>query len=239
MSILFFAIRLARMYQLNFLIITNQKMNKFPKAVIFDWDNTLVNSWSVIHFALNKTMEKMGKDLWSEEEVRDGIHKSARDLFPELFGNRWEEAAEIFKENYRAQHLQKVKFIPRTVDLIDFLNKKNIPLFVISNKTGEALRLETSHLGVANKFLSIVGAGDADFDKPHKAPVDLVLKGSDLDPTKDLIWFVGDTMTDIQCAINSGCQPILYGDNFDLSKDLSPRKIIHFQNHQEILKYLS
>ncbi|MFT5702654.1 MAG: phosphoglycolate phosphatase [Rickettsiales bacterium] len=36
-------------------------MNNFPKAIIFDWDNTLVDSWSVIHFALNKTMEKWVK----------------------------------------------------------------------------------------------------------------------------------------------------------------------------------
>jgi phosphoglycolate phosphatase len=34
-----------------------------PKAVIFDWDNTLVDSWPVIHHALNETLEAYGKPL--------------------------------------------------------------------------------------------------------------------------------------------------------------------------------
>jgi phosphoglycolate phosphatase len=219
-------------------------MNKLPKAVIFDWDNTLVESWSAIHFALNKTMEKMGQELWSEEKVKSDIHKSARDLFPELFGERWQEAAEIFKQNYRANHLEKVTLLSGAIDLIEFLGKQNILIFVISNKTGEALRLETNHLEINNKFFSVVGAGDADFDKPNRATVDLALKGSNLNLQKDLIWFVGDTITDIECAINSGCRPILYGQGVGFPKDLLTKEniqktqMLHFQNHQEILDYL-
>ncbi|MFT5702653.1 MAG: phosphoglycolate phosphatase [Rickettsiales bacterium] len=187
----------------------------------------------------------MGKDLWSEEAVKKGIHKSADDLFPELFGDVWQEAREFFKKSYRSQHLQKVKFLPEAVDLIDFLYNKNILLFVVSNKTGEALRIEASHLKIDNKFFSIVGAGDAAFDKPHKAPVDLVLKGSNIDPQKDLVWFVGDTMTDIWCAINSGCRPILYGERnsipqeiFESESSKKENSLLNFTSHKVFLKEL-
>ena len=40
-----------------FLLKTNIKLKKRPKAIIFDWDNTLVNSWPVIADALNYTLE--------------------------------------------------------------------------------------------------------------------------------------------------------------------------------------
>ena len=36
-----------------------------PTAILFDWDNTLVDSWATIHEALNVVMAAMGKPLWS------------------------------------------------------------------------------------------------------------------------------------------------------------------------------
>ena len=30
-----------------------------PKAILFDWDNTLVDSWTVIHHAMTATFEAM------------------------------------------------------------------------------------------------------------------------------------------------------------------------------------
>lgn len=35
-----------------------------PKAIIFDWDNTLVDSWPVIQHAIDHTMVEMGKEPW-------------------------------------------------------------------------------------------------------------------------------------------------------------------------------
>jgi len=40
-----------------------------PRAILFDWDNTLVDSWSTIHEALNFLMAAMDKPLWTIEET--------------------------------------------------------------------------------------------------------------------------------------------------------------------------
>ena len=56
----------------------NQDALKFlpkPKAIIFDWDNTLVDTWPLIHQAINITLEKMGKKKFSLEQVQNEIHK--------------------------------------------------------------------------------------------------------------------------------------------------------------------
>jgi phosphoglycolate phosphatase len=34
---------------------------KKPKAIIFDWDNTLVDTWPLIQTAIDTTMVQMGK----------------------------------------------------------------------------------------------------------------------------------------------------------------------------------
>jgi phosphoglycolate phosphatase len=218
--------------------------NKFPKAIIFDWDNTLVDTWPLIHFAINQTMEKMGKELWSLDKVKTNIHKSMRESFPVLFGDNWQEAGEIYKSSYRSQHLAKLEFLSGAVELINFLCEKGIILFIISNKMGDTLRMEVSNLEISNKFFALVGAGDAAMDKPHSHPVDLALKDSNINPETDLVWFVGDTITDIECAIKSSCQPILYGEGKNVPRDLvaqmaqKEKPMLQFNSHQEILEKL-
>jgi hypothetical protein len=47
--------------------------------------------------------------------------------------------------------------------------------------------------------------------------------GSGLNPQKDEIWLVGDTIADVECAYNSGCRAIVFGDEQGrVSKTISP-----------------
>ena len=71
-----------------------------PRAIIFDWDNTLVDSWGTIHDALNFLMAAMEKPLWTIEETRERVRLSLRDAFPALFGERWEEARQIYLDRF-------------------------------------------------------------------------------------------------------------------------------------------
>ncbi|HLD76781.1 MAG TPA: HAD hydrolase-like protein, partial [Rickettsiales bacterium] len=83
-----------------------------PKAIIFDWDNTLVDTWPLIHAAINATMIAMKKEEWSLKKVQDNIHKAMRDSFPEIFGDNWQEAGEIYVNTYRSINLDRLKFLP-------------------------------------------------------------------------------------------------------------------------------
>ena len=70
---------------------------KKPKAIVFDWDNTLVDTWPLIQHSIDTTMTSMGREPWGLERVRDNVHKSMRESFPEIFGSDWEKAGEIYK----------------------------------------------------------------------------------------------------------------------------------------------
>ena len=71
-----------------------------PKALLFDWDNTLVESWDAIHHALVVTFEAMGHEPWSLDETKARVRRSLRDAFPALFGARWEEARKLYLERH-------------------------------------------------------------------------------------------------------------------------------------------
>ena len=47
-----------------------------PRAILFDWDNTLVDSWATIHEALNFLMRAMDKPEWSPAETRERVRLS-------------------------------------------------------------------------------------------------------------------------------------------------------------------
>ena len=118
-----------------------------PKAILFDWDNTLVDSWPVIHDALNITLTTYGLEPWTLTETKQRVRKSMRDSFPALFGDEWEAAGEVFYERYAAIHIDKIKPIIGVAKMLIDLHAEGVYLSVVSNKKGNYLRQEAAHLG--------------------------------------------------------------------------------------------
>lgn len=182
-----------------------------PRAILFDWDNTLVDSWTTIHEALNFLMRAMGKPEWTLADTREKVRLSLREAFPFYFGERWEEARDIYLERFRAIHLERLTPLPGREAMLRRLVEQGIFLGVVSNKTGDLLRREVARLGWSGFFGSIVGAGDAPADKPACEPVHLALAPSGV-AAGDQVWFVGDTAIDMECAENAGCIAVLLAD---------------------------
>ena len=41
-----------------------------PRAVLFDWDNTLVESWDIIHESLRLTFLDLDREPWTFKQTR-------------------------------------------------------------------------------------------------------------------------------------------------------------------------
>ncbi|MEQ9595400.1 MAG: HAD family hydrolase [Parvibaculum sp.] len=180
-----------------------------PKAILFDWDNTLVDSWVLIHHAMTATFKAMGQRPWTLEETRQNVRQSARDSFPRLFGERADEATAVFYRTYEADHLAQLRALPGAEEMLAALAAADdLLLGVVSNKRGSLLRLEAAELGWDRYFGPLIGAADATRDKPSPEVVDFALTGTGI-AAGPAVWFVGDTDIDILCARNAGCTAIL------------------------------
>lgn len=180
-----------------------------PRALLFDWDNTLVDTWHTIHRALTATFEAMGRTPWTLEQTRARVRASARDSFPLLFGARAAEAAEIFYGAFESEHLTALRARAGAEEMLRSLAADGgLYLGVVSNKQGRLLRQEAEHLAWTGFFARLVGAGDAARDKPAAEAVELALDGAGMAPGPD-VWFVGDTDIDMLCARDAGCVPVL------------------------------
>lgn len=179
-----------------------------PRAMVFDWDNTLVDSWGCIQESYNRTFRHFGMPQWDMDETRANVARSLRDSFPILFGERWHEAREVFTRVFEEIHMSHLRPLPGAGEMLADLADAGLYLAVVSNKRGSFLRTEAQALGWSAWFGRLVGANDAEADKPHPAPVHLALEAGDLAPGPH-VWFIGDSAVDLQCAVNSGCAPVL------------------------------
>jgi len=208
-----------------------------PKAIIFDWDNTLIDSWQVIHEAMNATFDEFGLPHWSLAETEQKVAKSMRDSFPKMFGEDWERAGTIFHGHFKAIHIERLSPYPGAGEALAQLVDAGIYLGVVSNKTGAFLRAEAENLGWDRHFGQIIGAGDAARDKPAMDPVVMALQDSGISRGQD-VWFAGDAAIDLECAKNSGCIPVLVRPKAPKAQEFSDcQPVLHFQTVQMLSNF--
>ena len=135
--------------------------------------------------------------------------RDRRDTFPDMFGAGWERARDIFTGAVRSCHLEVLAPMPGAAAAIAAAEALG-PQGVISNKQGPLLRAEAAHLGWATAFAALVGAGDAEADKPDPAPFRRALAACGVPPDAR-VWYVGDTALDMRAARTAGCTAVLVG----------------------------
>ena len=175
-----------------------------PRAVLFDWDNTLVESWDIIHESLRLTFRDLGRAPWTFAQTKAWVRRSMRDSFPDLFGADAVQAEHLFYGHYRANHLERLTPLAGASETLAALHRDGLHLGVLSSKQGDLVRDEAEHLGWSGYFGRIVGAGDGPLDKPAPEAMALALEGAGIATGPD-VWYVGDTGIDVTSARNAGC----------------------------------
>jgi phosphoglycolate phosphatase len=212
-----------------------------PDAIFFDWDGTLVDSLPALNGYYNHVMAVYSKPAISIEEAKKNIRRSARERFPEIFGDKADEALEVFYDYVAKTHLDHIEVFIESHDFMAELATFNIQLGIVSNKKHSFLLKEISHLGWDKYLVSNIGAGEAAKDKPEPDPLLLAASKIGLSPETNEIWYVGDTETDMMAAVAAGFQPIFIehglGDRSDCEKHaLKPYFVKDLPQLMELVK---
>ncbi len=178
------------------------------KVFIFDWDGTLVDTIELLKSAYNSVFENFGMPLWSFEEARQNIRKAAKFYFRDNFGEHAEKAMQIYYSYVEDNHLDHVRAYPGTELILKNLHDKDVKMGVVSNKRHDFLVSEIRHMGWDDMFSGVVGAGYAGNDKPFPDPLLMCIELMDVESTRENIYFIGDTKTDIECASRADIKSI-------------------------------
>ncbi len=209
-----------------------------PRAVVFDWDNTLVDSWHIIHEALHETFVAFDRTPWTIDETKAWVRHSMREAFPRLFGAHAEAAVERFSGAYRRVHLARIRPMVGATEVLDDLVGEGVYLAVLSSKNGDVLRAEANHLGLARYFSRLVGATDTAVDKPSPVALNHALEPSGV-PAGAEVWYVGDTGIDVVCARRSDCIAVIVGPTPALDGDEPHEPDFHFSSLEDLRGFLS
>lgn len=220
-----------------FLGIPIMNLLEKPSAVLFDWDNTLVDSFPLIHASINHALEKFNRPLWTLKETMERTQRSARESQLHLeFGDNWEEAVRCYREYYQKHHIDHLKPMSGALELLNKLASLQIPLAIVSNKSTDLIHKEINHLEWGPYFSAICAAGDAQRDKPAPDLGELALSQLNISPSLS-VWFVGDAPVDWDCASALGCLPIPIGEHHESSKKFqnNVRNCDHLHEHLNLI----
>lgn len=182
------------------------KAKRLPHAVLFDWDNTLVDTTHDTVLALNAVCKTFGMPPITLGEFQQKpsltLRALLRDMVPE---ENLVEAESIFFKHIPSA--VGVVLLPHAHTIIHGLHRLNIPTAVVSNKEGPRLRSEIAKLHLSEFFYCAVGSGDTPEDKPSSVPLLHALAHKKIRPSEN-VWFVGDSVVDMMCAKAAGCTPV-------------------------------
>jgi phosphoglycolate phosphatase len=186
--------------------------NRLPNAVLFDWDNTLVDTTHDTLRALNAVCSAFNCNTITLDEFHKKPSLTIRSFLASIVSPSDMGAAEtIFFQH--TTHFE-LKLMPQAHTLVTWLHRQNIPTAIVSNKGGDRLRKEIKHLDLSHVFYCAIGSGDTPEDKPSTRPLLHALDHKNLSASRD-IWFVGDSVVDMKCAHFAGCLPVSVSQQAD------------------------
>lgn len=173
------------------------------RAVLFDWDGTLLNSYAAdvrAYLSMFRALDIM----WTERDL--AAHYSPNWLrvyrAAHLPRSKWLEADRLWAQAYK---LEKPALLPAARRIVHQLSLQ-FALGIVSSGNRARVRRQLHEFALAGYFSACVCSEDAPEKKPHPAPLRLALKRMRLKPENCV--YVGDTAEDIEMSRRAGVRAI-------------------------------
>lgn len=187
-------------------------MSKF-KAILFDFDDTLVNSYPARVIAAEKAAENyLDPDIDLERIMKEWAGRPQMEIWMDLTGD--EQKAEALMDGYKnwywKETTKEVTLFPGVREMLDSLKSKGFTLGIVTSKARllhdmdepYGALVELQRLGCDDLFDLVVGWGDAQESKPAPAPILFAVDKLGIG-IQDAIM-VGDSHIDITSAKRAG-----------------------------------
>ena len=169
------------------------------EVILWDWDNTLVDTLELVRHALNAALEEYNLPLLTSEQMNEIIHCSGKQIFAEFFPNHdFHEVSSVYSKHYQ-KDLYKLQLIPGAMEILKWTKEKGFTNILASSKKHTILRQEAEISGLIDYIDNICGREQFSENKPSKVFTDAALANF-----KDYhrLFVVGDGVEDILMARN-------------------------------------
>jgi phosphoglycolate phosphatase len=177
--------------------------NKRYDLIIFDWDGTIVDSFSKIIRCIQDASIKLGWPVPHANVIRPIIGLSFKDAWTTLFPSIPIKYHDIFLNHYSEEFFEErddSKLFEPVISLLDTLTDQNYLLAVATGKGRRGLDHELHTHNLGHYFLTTKTTTEC-FSKPHPQMVEEILHFTGLEPHQALV--IGDSIYDMQMAYNA------------------------------------
>jgi HAD superfamily hydrolase (TIGR01509 family) len=185
------------------------------RAVLFDWDGTLLDSYYADSQAFLAMFRAMGVN-WGLAELEQhyspdwyAVYRAAR-----IPHERWDEADRVWRTYYE-KHPSKLMGATRKV--LAQLNKRH-KLGLVSSGDRDRVSRQLREFRLTRVFRTRVLGGDTPEKKPHPAPLLKALREMKAEAQECV--YVGDTPEDVEMARAAGVRAIAVLGPFPTEKRL-------------------
>lgn len=183
--------------------------------IAFDLDGTLVDTAPDLVRALNAAVADDGLEPAPVSAVRAMVGRGARALIERAYDRagaaalseeQMEDRLDRFMTIYRSGIAEQSAPFPGVVDALEVFKTNGAELSVCTNKPTGLAQALLSELGLANRFVRIVGPEDAPAKKPDPRHLTTAI-GGEADRRTVL---VGDSEPDAQAAKAAGAWCVIF-----------------------------
>ena len=172
------------------------------RAVVFDWDLTLWNSWDIHMALMNQTAEALGYPQPTTADLGVEYSRPFLEHLAWFFPGDQEIVLETYMSYYHAVVWQEQRLYPGILELIKRLKDNAYRTAILSDKRQHFGVPEFESSGLGGLIDRSVFFADGMLPKPDPAGLQDVMESLEVSPEECL--FIGDSYRDIECAKRAG-----------------------------------
>jgi len=182
------------------------------KAVLFDFDGTLIDTLEDIAHSVNSALKKIGFPQYELEDYRsfvgDGREALTSRVLPEQYRNpdTIDKVLAYINEEYDRRWADNSRPYPGIPEMLDEINNRDIKMAILSNKANSFIEIMTARLLPHWRFAVVMGAMPTVPLKPDPTSALQVATQMGLDPAE--IIYLGDSDIDMITAGKAGMYPV-------------------------------